>query len=284
MASIPALRANLQQRFDSSGHGWKNAAHPHLILSRYLSSTVGGDNQSKSVLMDKAIAALAATSDIYCPAFQRWQATAPEESVSLVFHQPPHQRLVLGLGNDSVLETGLTLHHTYGVPYLPGAAIKGLAAHYAHQILGADDPRYRMPNKKQSAGEFAEVLFGGVDAAGIIEYSDGWIDPDCLAGCLRQDVMTPHHGNYYMAKEHDDLCPPTDFDDPTPVPFLAVANATFHIRLSSVYFSQRNLEEGRRWLQLAMQIVQAALSTLGVGGKTASGYGRLELSQSPAGP
>lgn len=34
--------------------------------------------------------------------------------------------------------SGITLHHTYGVPFLPGTALKGLAAHYAHQIFGGD--------------------------------------------------------------------------------------------------------------------------------------------------
>ncbi len=35
-------------------------------------------------------------------------------------------RLIVGLGLPSSLETGITLHHLYGFPYLPGSAIKGV--------------------------------------------------------------------------------------------------------------------------------------------------------------
>ncbi len=35
-------------------------------------------------------------------------------------------RLIVGLGLPSPLETGITLHHLYGFPYLPGSAVKGV--------------------------------------------------------------------------------------------------------------------------------------------------------------
>ena len=35
-------------------------------------------------------------------------------------------RLIVGLGSTHVLETSLTLHHIYGVPYIPGSAFKGV--------------------------------------------------------------------------------------------------------------------------------------------------------------
>lgn len=39
-------------------------------------------------------------------------------------------RLVVGLGAASVYETSMTLHHIYGIPYLPGSAIKGITRSY----------------------------------------------------------------------------------------------------------------------------------------------------------
>src|SRR5207302_10163433 len=45
-------------------------------------------------------------------------------------------RMIIGLGDESVLETAITLHRTYGVPYIPGSALKGLAAAYVRQRLG----------------------------------------------------------------------------------------------------------------------------------------------------
>ncbi|MBI5445322.1 MAG: hypothetical protein HY900_29435, partial [Deltaproteobacteria bacterium] len=35
-------------------------------------------------------------------------------------------RLTVGLGNEHPLENGVTLHRLYGVPFLPGSAIKGV--------------------------------------------------------------------------------------------------------------------------------------------------------------
>lgn len=42
----------------------------------------------------------------------------------------PDWRMVVGLGNPSVYDTSITLHHIYGIPYIPGSAIKGITRHY----------------------------------------------------------------------------------------------------------------------------------------------------------
>jgi len=42
----------------------------------------------------------------------------------------PDWRLIVGLGNESVYETSMTLHHIYGIPYIPGSAIKGVTGRY----------------------------------------------------------------------------------------------------------------------------------------------------------
>lgn len=39
----------------------------------------------------------------------------------------PDWRLVVGLGNESVYETSITLHHIYGFPYIPASAVKGIS-------------------------------------------------------------------------------------------------------------------------------------------------------------
>ena len=41
----------------------------------------------------------------------------------------PEWRMVVGLGNESVYETSMTLHHIYGIPYIPGSALKGIMRH-----------------------------------------------------------------------------------------------------------------------------------------------------------
>jgi len=45
-------------------------------------------------------------------------------------------RMVIGLGSVSVYETSMTLHHIYGVPYIPGQTIKGISRHwFLHEIM-----------------------------------------------------------------------------------------------------------------------------------------------------
>ncbi len=39
-------------------------------------------------------------------------------------------RLIVGLGNESVHETSMALHHIYGIPYIPGSAVKGAIRNY----------------------------------------------------------------------------------------------------------------------------------------------------------
>lgn len=79
--------------------------------------------------------------------------------------------------------------------------------------------------------------------------------------------MTVHHGDYYQALPGAPAPPPTDFDEPTPVPFLTT-RGTF----------VGALEGPARWREVACQLLEAGLRDLGIGAKTASGYGRMKLS------
>lgn len=47
-------------------------------------------------------------------------------------------RLVIGLGLPSPFETGLALHHLYGVPVIPGSALKGLTRAWRLQTIAED--------------------------------------------------------------------------------------------------------------------------------------------------
>jgi len=39
-------------------------------------------------------------------------------------------RLAIGMGTASIYETGITLHHIYGIPYIPASSIKGVVRSY----------------------------------------------------------------------------------------------------------------------------------------------------------
>src|SRR5207248_3340620 len=99
-------------------------------------------------------------------------------------------RLVVGLGAESVLETGIRLHHTYGLPSIPGSALKGLASHYCARVWGQAEGNRLFQKEK----DYHKLLFGATDDGGVILFHDAWILPDSVHdGCLLLDVMTPHH-------------------------------------------------------------------------------------------
>ncbi|WP_086976049.1 type III-B CRISPR module RAMP protein Cmr6 [Archaeoglobus fulgidus] len=58
---------------------------------------------------------------------------------SKIFSMRTKSRLVVGLGDESVYETSIRLHRNYGVPYIPGSALKGVAKHYAFSILAREN-------------------------------------------------------------------------------------------------------------------------------------------------
>jgi CRISPR-associated protein Cmr6 len=186
-------------------------------------------------------------------------------------------RLIVGLGSENVLETGLRLHHTYGVPIIPGSALKGLASHYCHDVWGQrHDAAAPKENKLfRRGGGYHSLFFGTADDGGVITFHDAWIAPESLSdGALRLDVMAPHHPKWQMNE-----APPTDFDSPVPVTFLSVGG-TFDIRVSWSGPAAARPEQRQAWTALAMQLLREALAEWGVGGKTSSGYGRLVLSDS----
>jgi len=184
-------------------------------------------------------------------------------------------RLVIGLGGENVLETGITLHHTYGTPLIPGTALKGLASHYCDQVWGARDQGqgFKRWRKGETGGDYHKSIFGTTDDSGHIIFHDAWITPETLVKSLQPDVMTPHHGDYYSDESGN--TPPTDFDDPNPVTFLSVVG-NFHVAVSCDVPGT----EGQKWANLAFDLLSDALQEWGIGGKTNAGYGRLVLANS----
>ena len=139
----------------------------------------------------------------------------------------------------------ITLHRTYGVPYIPGSALKGLAANYARNRLdpeewGTDTEAYR-------------TMFGDTSSASYITFFDALYVPGSghQHKPLWPDVITVHHPDYYQGNK-----PPADWDSPTPVSFLS-ATGTF-----------LNAIGGEApWVEKAFEILGYALSEEGIGAK-----------------
>ena len=63
--------------------------------------------------------------------YQRWQARVKFLPYAQSFNAFPEWRMIVGLGQTSILETSITLDRITGIPIIPGSALKGLAASYA---------------------------------------------------------------------------------------------------------------------------------------------------------
>lgn len=176
-------------------------------------------------------------------------------------------RMAVGLGSNGVLETSVMLHRTYGVPFIPGSALKGLAAAFARQYCGDDWQR-------NAQSGYYKVVFGTNDEAGYVTFFDAlyFPNPGHDANPLHFDVMTVHHRGYYEGKNQ----PPADWDDPNPVPFIS-ATGEYLIALGAP-------EGCEPWRDVALKILEEALEHEGVGAKTSSGYGRMKLEPPPPDP
>jgi CRISPR-associated protein Cmr6 len=243
------------------------SSNPGLIMSRYLEVDVKDEHfpEFKRNLQYAMQKALVHSYGIYEAAFERYKISLPQSKLAREFKTVG--RLVIGLGGENVLETGLTLHHTYGTPIIPGTALKGLASHYCDQVRGATDTRFRKEK------EVHNTLFGTNEDSGHIHFHDAWIVPESLEQSLRRDIMTPHHGDYYSGKN----AAPTDFDKPNPISFFSISG-TFHIALSC-----DAPDEDGKWTGLAFRILSEALKKWGIGGKTSAGYGRMIPDENPHG-
>lgn len=205
--------------------------------------------------------------------FDRWKAELEKMGMQ-IREAKVVGRLAAGLGGESVIENGLTFHHTYGVPIIPGSSLKGTARAYAAANLDG---------VWAEKGAAFRTLFGGQSLlseeddsdddkrrkkarVGIAVFYDALPIPGTFH--IHNEVMTVHHKKYYQ----DGSKPPADWDSPTPIPFPAVSG-TFLIALHA--------PAAPEWATSGMGILKMALKEIGVGGKTSSGFGRFNVPLSP---
>ncbi|MFD3164298.1 type III-B CRISPR module RAMP protein Cmr6 [Herpetosiphon sp. NSE202] len=254
-----------------------NIAHAGLWLDRYLYEQKNDDENSKTKhFADVAnIANQMDQTGIYEGFFKRWVNTLKEIPAICLLRAEVKGRMVVGLGTESVLENSITLQRTYGMPYIPGSALKGLASSFAHQRLGQGAANADTPNDWAKGGKFHRELFGSTELSGCISFYDALYIPKTAkaGGPLHPDVITVHHPEYYQGKkqapakgDQAQTMPPADWDSPTIIPFLS-ATGHYLVALSGV--------EG--WCNAARSLLANGLTHMGIGAKTSSGYGRMEL-------
>lgn len=183
-------------------------------------------------------------------------------------------RMIIGLGAESVMETSITLHRTYGTPYIPGSALKGLAASYAHRFMGQE---WRKETKNSSIGIAHEIMFGSQDSTGYVVFHDALYVPDSYNRKpnqpLEPDILTVHHQKYYQG----DNVAPADWDSPVPIPLLS-AQGSYLLAVSG---NSGDVEFDNKLTNLVIDILELALRDEGIGAKTSSGYGRATLENLP---
>lgn len=195
----------------------------------------------------------------------------------------PEWRMVVGLGNESVYETSMTLHHIYGIPYIPGSAIKGVVrSHIITEEFEKDkmdslDLKNAEKRALQDPG-FCDIFgcpknsFYNESRQGKIIFFDSLplSEPQ-----IKPDVMNPHYGPYYS--ESSGKIPPADYHNPNPIFFLTVEETEFEFIIGIKVRDNNRIEQGKFSgeypLSIAQKCLKEALSEHGIGAKTAVGYG-----------
>ncbi len=215
-------------------------------------------------------------------------------------------RLVVGLGSGSVFETSLTLHHIFGIPYIPASALKGVVRSVSfweiaksemkkNQNFSIEEFQKKLYDENISNSDTEEIiihkiLFGTQEFKGLLIFLDSYpeINKDINKennnfDIFELDVMTPHYQKYYTENQT-----PGDWENPNPITFLTVKKGIpfeFNVlidkhRLQEIEKNEiipKNVIEKlknhqeiknkvKRWLELA-------LKEFGVGAKTRLGYG-----------
>ena len=220
-------------------------------------------------------------------------------------------RLAIGLGNESIYETGISFHHIYGIPYIPASSIKGVVRNYFldryFQLTDKEitennertDKDKITPEKKAFQDAGFCFLFGAdkdsITGArqGAIVFMDSFPDENLN---IEPDIVNPHYKDYY-----DDIegkTPPGDWMNPVPIIFLTATGAIFEFTILGKKYKDMPLhnityktidEQGRplektigenTWIengqptQIMLDHLKIALKENGIGAKTAVDYGK----------
>jgi CRISPR-associated protein Cmr6 len=182
-------------------------------------------------------------------------AAGPKPGCFLIRLRPDGPVLV-GAAEGGIRDVGMSLHGTYGWPIIPGSALKGAAHAYARDEEGMEagererifgSPRPGDDGISEEAARGGVTFLDALPAAGDLE--------------IAEDVLTPHAKEYYINGK-----PPAEYWQPVPVPFLTVRAGDWWT------FCLGSPEDAHT----AARLLAAAAVTIGLGAKTAAGYGYMD--------
>lgn len=191
-------------------------------------------------------------------------------------------RLAINLADSLIQNAGICLDRLFGMPFIPGSAVKGVCRHAALEELKASSD-----DKQAQLFEDYRSVFGTADN----DFANGDLRPyrELLADRSENqrgsisflpaypvneakivvDLTCVHYPDYYRSGRTEDLSK----EKPLPNSFPAVeigAQFAFCLVLNRMDTSPSALQAARRWLE-------SALCVRGLGAKTASGYGWFSL-------
>lgn len=195
-------------------------------------------------------------------------------------------RLTTGLGQESVYDTGMVLHHVYGIPYIPSSSIKGCVRSYMIQTYfseGLEEQDLKHAEGKAIECEEFSKWFGcpeSIDIYGNLYHSalngkvyqgeliffDAFptINPKIVP-----DIMNNHYPDYYSGNQ-----PPADWQQPRPINFLTIENTPFCFYIGIKYKNENSISSDTKIdNKTPMGLLKEALKNQGIGAKTAIGYG-----------
>ncbi len=197
--------------------------------------------------------------------YQRWQKRIDSFPYKQHFIASPEWRMVVGLGQTSILETSITLDRITGIPVIPGSALKGLAASYAMLCDLKETERFNAENHP-----VFKAVFGSEKESGDVIFLDA-IPKDTPK--LELDIMNNHYPDYYSDTTGKTF--PTPDQNPNPVYFLTLGKKS---KFAFAVVSRTRNQDSQNLVEHACKWLKGGLSKLGIGAKTAAGYGYFNLS------
>ena len=226
--------------------GKENGAAYNIIKRKY--EELGQTRQTEDMLQTRHLGQMA------------FLETFRKKYEPLIFRARLKTRLISGMGYSHPTETGITLDHNLGVPYLPAASIKGLVRAARRLELGYMDEKH-----DADPHSLIPQLFGDQKTMGRVIFLDAYpIKPPTM----EVEILTPHYGAYYNGNSEW----PGDWMDLVLIKFLSVAAGTEYVFRALVDMDASDSEK-----ETIKEVYYKSLCVLGVGGKTAVGYGRFEI-------
>jgi CRISPR-associated protein Cmr6 len=214
-------------------------------------------------------------------------------------------RLVIGAGYPSFIENGFLFHHVYGIPYVPGETLKGLArAVFILSVVEAIKGKFNPSKIEEELSEEAEKeiseeakgifhqipdriniilddytienpvetfrkIFGSKKRRGQVIFFDAYPVDFNPSEHFEADIMNSHYGDYYQSGKA-----PADWLNPNPIHFLALKGGIiFEFNLGLAPLEPMEDNEEKLLLATARRLLEVGLENFGVGNKKRKGYG-----------